>query len=193
METGREGVISRQKEPVSLEDVVDNVKVGVAPPPKKARMDYVQTRELTSQSVTMHSPVGSITDHQAPPVEQRDCKVNSPCASERYSPLPFSLMFERFFYSVKLVACRQRDCLSRAKRKSTLVASRTKTGKYLLSMGLWQLWLHQQQAQSRWIHHATISKRCIWRISLGRNLYQRILAKYLLQLKGLLIARLPPQ
>ena len=76
VETEREGVISAQKPTVSLEDVVDNVKVGVAPPPKKARMDYAQTRESISQSVAMHSSVGSITDHQAPPVELQDCKVN---------------------------------------------------------------------------------------------------------------------
>ena len=76
MEMEHEGAISGQKPPVSLEDVVDNAKVGVAPPPKKARMDYAQTRESISQSVAMHSSVGSITDHQAPPVELQDCKVN---------------------------------------------------------------------------------------------------------------------
>ena len=102
METEREGALSQQKQSVSLEDIVDNVKAGVAPPPKKARTDYAQTRDSASQPVTMHSSVDSVTDHQALPVKRRGCQVKFTLRKrEIFISSTFANVCERFVYFVK--------------------------------------------------------------------------------------------
>ena len=73
IETEREDVISQQKRPVSLGNITDKARVGVMPPPKKARVGCVQTTlESTSQLVSRHSSEDCVTAYQAPPVEYHD-------------------------------------------------------------------------------------------------------------------------
>ena len=76
MEMERAEAIPRPKEHGLLGGTPDESRADVMlPPPKKVRVNHVQTRELMAQPVLRHPPVDIFTARQAPPVERRDCKV----------------------------------------------------------------------------------------------------------------------